>query len=300
MNIDTNKYEIVNAVKGHIKFIGKESGKEKNPLCNVIERENKKELILMYCEVDTICILCPIAYQKILDYEKTQYEGKKLTFFKMQNGYICATNKLFIHQIIMNCYGNGKGTKNVSVDHIDRNPLNNTMENLRIATRKEQEQNSKGTMAHTKRARKHNAKELPEGITQDMLQKHVVYYHEFVDKEKTKSRCFFKVETHPKLDKIWIGTKSNKVAILQKLQMANKVVKDLEKDIYPEVKEVLLPKYITLKMEREKPHLIFDKKSETGKLLNLRMVLPEDYVLEQQLPVFIESIKAKYDIIINT
>jgi hypothetical protein len=235
MNIDTNKYEIVKTVKGHIKFIGKEAGKEKNPLWNVIERENNKELILMYCEVDTICILCPIAYQKIIDYEKTQYEGKKLTFFKMQNGYICA-NQLYIHQIIMNCYGNGKGTKNVSVDHIDRNPLNNTMENLRIATRKEQEQNTKGIATGTKRARKKSARALPEGITQDMMEKYVNYYHENVGKEKNLTREFFKIEKHPKLNKIWIGTKSNKIPILEKLQMVNKVVEDLENDIYPPVK----------------------------------------------------------------
>ena len=43
----------------------------------------------------------------------------------------------------------------------------------------------------------------------------------------------FKVEKHPKLDKLFIGTKSNKISILEKLRMINKVVDDLENNIYP-------------------------------------------------------------------
>ena len=39
--------------------------------------------------------------------------------------------------------------------------------------------------------------------------------------------------THPKLDKIWIGNKSTKLSIIEKLNEINKIVDDLEKDIYP-------------------------------------------------------------------
>ena len=213
----------------------------------------------------------------------------------MQNGYIGCSNKLYIHQIITECHGNGKGTKEISVDHIDQNPLNNIMENLRIATRVEQEQNSKGIKEGTKRARKHNAKSLPEGITQDMMGKYVNYYHEFIDKEKTKSREFFKIEKHPKLDKIWIGSKSNKVSILVKLATVNKVVEDLKRDVYPVAADNKLPKHITIKIERDKPHMIFDKKNEDGVRLNLRMVLPVNYIVQEHLKIFKEKIKAKYD-----
>jgi hypothetical protein len=190
----------------------------------------------MYCEKDTLCKLSEESYNRIIEYEKTI--GKKLTWYKCANGYIQTHNpsdskNYYIHQIIMNCYGNGQGTKNISVDHIDRDPLNNTLENLRIATRAEQEQNSKGIAVGTKRARKQSAKPLPEGITQEMMRKYVGYYHEYLDKEQTKSREFFKIEKHPKLSKIWIGSKSNKISILEKLQMVNKVADDLTKDIYP-------------------------------------------------------------------
>jgi hypothetical protein len=95
------------------------------------------------------------------------------------------SNNLYIHQIITGCYGNGKGTKNISVDHIDQDPLNNSLENLRIATREEQEKNSKGIKEGTKRERS-SKKDLPDGISYEMFKKYVYYNREFYDKEKKK------------------------------------------------------------------------------------------------------------------
>ena len=103
------------------------------------------------------------------------------------------------------------------------------IDNLRIATRDEQEQNSKGIKPGTKRERKQSAKPLPYGITQDMMKKYVVYYHEWLNVEKSKSREFFKIEKHPKLNKIWIGTKSNKISISDKLLQANNMIVELDK-----------------------------------------------------------------------
>jgi hypothetical protein len=221
------KYEILLFNNGHYKTTGSNAYQYKNPFWKVIEPETNKEIILMYCEKDTLIKLCPISYQKILDFEKNNNENKKITFFKNAFGYISGSNKLYIHQIITGCYGNGKGTKNISVDHIDQDPLNNSWENLRIATRKEQEQNSKGIKEGTIRARKTSAKPLPEGITKEMFRKYVVYYHEWLNPEKTRSREYFKIEKHPKSDKIIIGTKSNKVSILDKLAQINQIADEL-------------------------------------------------------------------------
>jgi len=294
-DIVKENYNVIEYIQGHYLTVGNDAYVIKNPIWKIMTNKNE-ELLLMYCEKDTLCILSRESYQKIVDYEKSENNNKKMTFYKHQNGYIlCSNISLFIHQIITNCHGNGKGTKNVSVDHIDRNPLNNTMENLRVATREEQEQNSKGIMAETKRARKHNAKPLPEGITQDMMKRYVNYYHEFIDKDQTKSREYFKIEKHPKLGKIWIGTKSNKIPILEKLRLVNKVVADLEHDIYPENNDTGLPTYVTIKNERDKLHMVFDKK-ENEKRFNLRMVLPENYNIEEQLGIFREKIKSKYEL----
>lgn len=285
------KYEVIEYIKGHYITTGQDANIMKNPLWRI--KENDKEYLLMYCEKDTICKLCDKSYQKILDFEKNN--NKKITWYKQQNGYILCSMNVYIHQIIKNCYGNGKGTKNISVDHIDQNPLNNTWENLRIATRKEQEQNTKGTKEGTKRERKSGARELPKGITQEMMKKYVVYYYEWLDKEHTKQREFFKIEKHPKLDKPWTTTKSVKVSIQDKLQQANKVVNDLDNDIYPEKEGDQLPKYISLTNFRGKPHLIFEKRID-GKRLNLKMILPEEYDLQEQLQKLNEKIIKKYDI----
>ena len=289
------KYNVIEYIPGHYITLGQDAGIMKNPLWKV--RENDREYLLMYCEKDTICILSNESYQKILEFEKIY--KKKFTFFKCLNGYIQThipgEKTLYIHQIITGCYGNGKGTKNISIDHIDQNPLNNSLENLRIAPRKEQQDNCNGIKEGTKRERKSSAKPLPEGIAQDMMKKYVVYYQEWLDKEHTKQREYFKIEKHPKLDKHWMTTKSNKVSIQDKLVHANKVVEDLEKDIYPEKDEIILPKYVSLIIMREKPHLVFEKRIIDGKRLNIKMVLPEEYDLHEQIEKLNEKIKIKYD-----
>lgn len=285
------KYNIIDFKLGHFSETGTDAYVMKNPIWKIIE--NEKEYWLMYCEKDTIIKLCQKSLDKIKEYENTKNKENKITFFKLQNGYTMASNNLYIHQIITCCYGNGKGTSSVSVDHIDQDPLNNTWENLRIATRNEQEQNSKGIKPGTKRERKHNAQNLPDGITQEMIKKYVVYYKDYADKEKTQVREYFRVESHPKLDKLWSTTKSCKITIQEKLLQANKIVDDLENDIYPEKEVSGLPKYVSLIVSRGKPHLVFEKRLD-DKRLNVKMVLPEEYDLQEQLGMLNEKVIEKY------
>jgi hypothetical protein len=287
----SEKYNIIEYINGHYLTNGQDANIMKNPLWRV--NENDKEYLLMYCEKDTICKLCSESYKKILDYENNINHGKKITWYKHQNGYILSSLNIYIHQIITGCYGNGKGTKTISVDHIDQNPLNNAWDNLRIATQEEQQQNTKGIKEGTKRERKHTAKDLPEGITQNMMKKYVVYYHEWLDKEHTKQREFFKVEKHPKLDKPWITTKSAKVTIQDKLKQANKVVEDLENNIYPEKEGIELPKFVSLINFRNKPHLVFEK-IHLEKRMNLKMVLPENYDIHEQIMKLKIKVREKY------
>jgi hypothetical protein len=293
-DIINEKYNVLDYIQGHYLRTGQDAGIMKNPMWKI--EQNQKIYLLMYCEKETICKLCPESYKKITDYENAN--KVKLSWFKNGNGYIMCSNGLYIHQVILDCYGNGKGTSDISVDHIDRDPLNNTLENLRTATRKEQEANSKGILDGTKRERKHNAIDLPDGISQDMMRKYVYYCHEYLDKDKTRPREFFRVEKHPKYKKVWSSSKSNKISLLEKLAQANKVVDDLENDIYPDEEKDLdapkIPKYISFHMARGKPHLVFEKYLD-GKRLNLKMVLPDNYDLPVEILRIAGKVKDKYD-----
>jgi hypothetical protein len=89
-------------------------------------------------------------------------------------------------------------------------------------------------------------------------------------------------------------SKSNKVSINEKLQIVNKVVDDLENNIYPTNQEPTLPKYVSLIVFREKPHLVYEKRVD-DKRLNLKMVLPDDYDLHEQLNILNDKLKTKYE-----
>ena len=132
-----------------------------------------------------------------------------------------------------------------------------------------------------KRERKQNAQTLPLGITQSMMKKYVVYYREMMKLKngREQQREYFKVESHPKLAKPWVSSKSIKISLMEKLEHANQVVTDLENVNNGEVNngEVndqdtickrwskYIPKYTMIRVIRETPTvifllLVFDKK----------------------------------------
>jgi len=86
-----------------------------------------------------------------------------------------------------------------------------------------------------KRERKHTAQMLPPGITQQKMKKYVVYYREFMNLKNGKRvpREYFKVESHPKLSRPWVSSKSGKISLHEKLEAANQIVTDLEGSTQP-------------------------------------------------------------------
>lgn len=169
-----------------------------------------------------------------------------------------------------------------------------------------------------KRNRKHTAQQLPHGITQGMMRKYVVYYREYTNVFHTHTREFFKVEKHPKLNgRTWISRKSGKIALEEKLADANKVVDDLEKNIFPyatptsidaidavspidtvtETKPTKpkLPKYIRLDATHK--HIIYDKKDTENEFRwTFRLSLHPDLKIEEHVPILYEKLNEKYGI----
>jgi hypothetical protein len=263
-------YTIINRIKGHVKHMGTDSGKEKNPLW-LVRDNNNNESLFMFCEPESIVQLCKDSYSKIEEYEYNNNNGDKITWHKHTNGYILGSGcMLFMHQIIMDCYGNGRGTGNISVDHIDRNPLNNSLVNLRVATREEQQSNSKGVLDGTKRERQCQARSLPEGISQNDLPKYVTYNVNIWDKEQNKSRDFFRIEGHPLLTpKIWESTKSMLVSIQDKLKVTLDTLDKLNNGILPETRK-LMPTHVYISTNADgRHHLVYDnrKTKQTKKMM---------------------------------
>jgi hypothetical protein len=227
-------FQIGQRHEGITQRMGKSAGIESNWYYDAIDSRNE-ECIIMFCRPEGYTILDKNVIPRIRENEQ-----RLVTWFIMKNGYVAGhimtdmgLKNVYLHQILMEYRGHGRGSDNI--DHINRNKLDNRMENLRISTQSEQ------TANRDKVSRQRTAKELPAEI-QGSLPKFVVYYKERVASNSTRE--FFTVEGHPLqkqkekhvvnsqtsqlASRRWATTKSNKVSIIDKLEQAKEYLTFLD------------------------------------------------------------------------
>jgi hypothetical protein len=201
-----------------IKFTGR-LGKPANDILYTHVKYNGKEYTIMKIQYQFEYVYSLIDkedFPKIKDY----------TWHYIANGYISHTvpvddtrRELYLHNLVMNRLGfPGKGSKE-SIDHINRNGLDNRKENLRLITQTDQNLNQK---------RKERTIVLPadSGIKTDDIPKHIWYI-----KPNGHHGDRFGIDLKTENIK-WKTTSAKNVSLNDKLQSAKEKLQELY-TLYP-------------------------------------------------------------------
>jgi len=202
---------------------------------------------------------------------------------------------VYLHQYIMDVHFENNTDMKKTVDHINRDKLDNRRENLRFANMSEQNSN------RDKQKRQKNACDLPEGIQQKDLPIYVCYHKRCYDTENNSWREFFTIDKrHPKLDKSWESSKSNNVTIKEKLDQVKLKLKHLNGEVTDqEYKKMVEPEFklfkgLRLSIDKKYNKYKFEYENRSLKpCINYKMVLTHND-LQLMIDKFIDLLNDKY------
>ena len=270
---------------------GKFSGQYRNMYWKVQDNENTYYLMHI---VDNI-------YTKISkrDIKKVlNFNGIRPFWYLNNNGYVATTiqeekKSYYLHQYIMNVHTEDLTSYEKTIDHINRDKLDNRQSNLRFANMSEQNSN------RDKSARRCDAKtELPEWLEE--LPKYVQFRREVYNKDTGDVREFFIIQ-HPSLDKIWESSKSINVltsdkfkATKLKLQLIENLITEKQYNKESGFNDIIdLPKYLVIICRNESKCFSYDYKNDTGDRYTQKIVIKSQDI-QSELNKFIECLNTKY------
>lgn len=143
---DPIQYKILRSFSGHVALKGASAGKIFNKYWRVIDNNNNNY------NTDNIYYIAQVNKKTTTDFFKFSESSLKVfhkiesfdnpSWYVAHNGYVCCTaggKTRYLHQHIMQHFGNGKGQD--SVDHINMDKLDNRLSNLRITNQTQQNMN---------------------------------------------------------------------------------------------------------------------------------------------------------------
>lgn len=212
---------------GKIVKHGRYTDEEKNKYWFVININTNEQYYIMDCGKEKIVKIDEESINKIV--------GIKNCWYISYHGYVLAKiddEKFYMHAYLMNHYGHGLAQGALSVDHINRDKLDNRLSNLRITTQSIQNSNR----PYKKQENSKYNTNRPEGMEDIILPRHVEYMNGFRDtKNKTGFREFF-ILSHSKCPKYGkkncvVSSKSINMSAIDKYNFIIDKMKELEIDI---------------------------------------------------------------------
>ncbi len=216
-------HHIISSHEGIYNSRGVNAGDEKNHYWITRNKHTGDEYGVIHCENDIFTKVNMDMLDEIHSLQSSIYHSPcgYMAFRIEMNGL---TKLTYLHSYIVDHMGNGQGQS--SVDHINRQKLDNRSINLRVCTQSDQNRNMKCIVQKAKDC------VMPNGMTYNSLPKFVRYVTNTLPSGTVQQ--YFVIEGHPRQKLTKAGkrfkytTKSVKVSCDLKYNEAMKILRDLD------------------------------------------------------------------------